>query len=96
MHISCLDSENKWFSLMEQHESECCIIKQSQESDRLRLLKAFELNRFMESTKIEYVQRLIRSFQIEVKMNYEHEINNCMYDLCIADTYRAIIDLDTD
>ena len=81
---------------MEQHESECCIIKQAQENDRLRLLKAFELNRFMESTKIEYVQRLIRSFQIEVKMNYEHEINNCMYDLCIADTYRAIIDLDTD
>ncbi len=67
MHISCLDSKNKWFSLMEQHESECCIIKQAQENDRLRLLKAFELNRFIESTKIEFVQRLIRSFQFEVK-----------------------------
>ena len=77
---------------MEQHESECCIIKQAQENDRLRLLKAFELNRFIESTKIEFVQRLIRSFQFEVKTNYEQEINNCMYGLCIADTYRAIID----
>jgi len=95
-HISCLDCENSWFLLMEHHESECFIIKQSQDNGRLRLLRAFELNSFMESTKIEYVQKLIRSFQIEVKTNYEEEINNCMYSLCIADTYRAILDTDID
>jgi len=96
MHISCVDSESKWLPLMEQHESECYIIKQAQENDRLRLLKAFELDRFIEITKIEYVLRLIRLLQIEGKTNYDREINNCMYGLCIADTYRAIIDLDTD
>jgi len=65
---------------MEHHESECFLIKQTQDNDMLRLIRAFELNSSSECSKIEHVLKLI-------KANYEDEINNCMYSLCIVDIY---------
>lgn len=62
-HISCVERENNWFLLMEHNESECFIINQTQDNDRLSLIRAFELNSFYECSKIEYVLKLIRSFQ---------------------------------
>lgn len=41
-HISSLECENSWFLLMEHHESECYLIKQTQDNDRLRLIITFE------------------------------------------------------
>ena len=42
-HISSLKSENSWYLLMEHHHDECKILKQNQDSDRVRLVRAFEL-----------------------------------------------------
>jgi hypothetical protein len=61
-HISCLECENSSFILMEHHENECFLIKQTQDNDRLRLIRAFELNSLIECSKIEHVLKLIRSF----------------------------------
>jgi hypothetical protein len=82
--------------LMEHHESDCYIIKHSQENDRLRLIRAFNLNRLFECSKIDYIINLINLFQVRRIVNYEEEISKCMHSLCIADTYRAVLELDID
>ena len=44
-HITSLDSENSWYLLMSRRSlEECKLLKQIQESDRVRLTRAFVLN----------------------------------------------------
>jgi hypothetical protein len=57
-HISSLKSENIWYLLMEHHHDECKILKQNQDSDRVRLVRAFELYSLVECAKIDYVIKL--------------------------------------
>ena len=95
-HISSLQSANSWYLLMEHHTNECELLKQSQENDRLSLVGLFGLDSLIECAKIDYVIKLINLFKIKIDENYEESINNCIHSICIADTYRAVLGLDTD
>ncbi len=95
-HISSLECENSWYLLMEHHESECYLIKQNQENDRSRLIKAFDLKSLFECSKIDYVINLINIFQVMRVVNYDDEISKCINSLCIADTYRAVLEIEVD
>jgi len=81
---------------MEHHESECSLIKQNQENDRLRLMRAFDLNSLIVCSKIDYVINLINIFLVRRLANFDDEINNCMHSLCIADTDRVVSEIDVD
>ena len=80
------------------HTNECELLKQSQENDRLSLVRLFDLDldSLIECSKIDCVTKLINLFKIKVNENYEEAINNCIHSICISDTYKAVLGLDTD
>ena len=47
-------SENSWYLLMEHHSDACKILKQIQDSDRLGLIRMFDIISFVECPKIDY------------------------------------------
>jgi hypothetical protein len=95
-HISGLQSVNSWYLLMEHHINECELLKQTQENDRLSLIRLFDLDSLVECAKIDHVIKLTNLFKTKVNENYGEAIDNCIHSICISDTYRAVLGLDTD